>query len=242
MKSKKKLYIAISIIAGSLILLGITTLILFKTHILCIHKWQDANCENPVTCSICEKTIGDPVGHHWEDATCTVAKTCDICGKTDGDALGHKWADATCTAAKTCSVCGATEGEALGHKWVAATYSVPKTCSVCGKTEGYALTRPSTTSSSNSNTNDSTANNNSASNSTVTTVTRRCASCNKILTNGQLAYCSSHDCGEHGCPYPAKKVGSSYGSYCEFHSCRYPGCLSKPMLGNSDGYCSKHKE
>ena len=29
------------------------------------HRWEEANCENPKTCSICGKTKGDPLGHNW---------------------------------------------------------------------------------------------------------------------------------------------------------------------------------
>lgn len=48
--------------------------------------------------------------HKWVDATCTEPKTCSECGATEGDPLGHDWKDATATEPKTCSRCGATEG------------------------------------------------------------------------------------------------------------------------------------
>lgn len=83
----------------------------------CEHKWMDATCEEPKTCSRCDKTKGEALGHTWEDATCTAPKTCSVCEKTEGEALGHTWVDATCEAPKTCSVCKETEGEALGHDW-----------------------------------------------------------------------------------------------------------------------------
>ena len=51
--------------------------------------------------------------HKWEDATCETPKTCSLCGAIEGKALGHTWADATYEAPKTCSVCGATEGEPI---------------------------------------------------------------------------------------------------------------------------------
>ena len=54
--------------------------------------------------------------HRWDDATCTKPKTCSICGKTEGEALGHQWMDATCTEPQICSVCKETKGKALGHK------------------------------------------------------------------------------------------------------------------------------
>ena len=100
------------------------------------HKWAEATCTEPKTCTECGKTEGEPLGHKWKEATCTEAKTCSVCGETEGEPLGHKWKEATCTEAKTCSVCGETEGEPLGHKWQEATCTKPKTCSVCGATEG----------------------------------------------------------------------------------------------------------
>lgn len=56
-------------------------------------------------------------GHRWLNATCVSPKTCSVCGATDGNALGHSWKNATCTTPKTCSRCGATDGEARGHNW-----------------------------------------------------------------------------------------------------------------------------
>ena len=92
------------------------------------------------TCSVCNEVhdvvTSDLAEHKYADATCTDPKTCTVCGATDGEALGHTWVDATCTDPKTCSVCQATEGEALGHTWVDATCTSPKTCSVCQTTEG----------------------------------------------------------------------------------------------------------
>lgn len=102
------------------------------------HDYQDPDCENPKTCSRCGKTKGDALGHTWADATCDSPKTCTVCAATEGEALGHTWLDATCTTPKTCSACAATEGEALGHAWVDATCTTPKTCSACAATEGEA--------------------------------------------------------------------------------------------------------
>lgn len=102
------------------------------------HKWVEADCTSPKTCSKCGETKGEPLGHTWVEADCTTPKTCSVCGATEGEALGHTWVDADCTTAKTCSVCGATEGEPAGHAWVDADCTTPKTCSVCGATEGEA--------------------------------------------------------------------------------------------------------
>ena len=77
--------------------------------------------------------------HRWDDATCTKPKTCSICGKTEGEALGHQWMDATCTEPQICSVCKETKGKALGHK--ADTWSTIKeaTCTEAGEKEATCL-------------------------------------------------------------------------------------------------------
>lgn len=103
------------------------------------HTWSTATCEEPMTCSECGETNGEPMGHMWKEATCESAKTCVICEKTDGEVIGHKWKDATCTTSKTCLVCAATEGTELGHKWQDATCTQPKTCVVCQETDGAEL-------------------------------------------------------------------------------------------------------
>ncbi len=128
------------------------------------HKWKDANCTEPRTCTECGVTEGDPLGHEWKDASCTEPRTCTKCGATEGNPLGHEWKDASCTEPKTCTKCGATEGNplghstpklsctegdkcercgqeiaALGHEWKDASCTEPKTCSRCGSTEGEAL-------------------------------------------------------------------------------------------------------
>ncbi len=134
----------------------------------CSHKWEDADCETPKTCSECGKTEGKATGHKWDDATCQAPKTCSVCGETEGkasehtwddatceypmicskcgetmgSATGHSWSDASCEAPQICSKCGKTQGRALGHVWMDATYDAPKTCSECGATEGSPLERP----------------------------------------------------------------------------------------------------
>ena len=55
------------------------------------HDWQEATCEEPMTCKVCGETQGEPLGHEWLEATCTLPKTCSVCGKTEGEPLGHDW-------------------------------------------------------------------------------------------------------------------------------------------------------
>ena len=80
--------------------------------------------------------------HAWVDATCTTPKTCSLCQATEGEALGHTaGAAATCTAPQTCTVCNAELAPAKGHteetvKGQAATCTENgitdgKKCSVC---------------------------------------------------------------------------------------------------------------
>ncbi len=149
--------------------------------------------------------------HQWRDASCKDPVTCILCGETAGNPLGHHWVDANCTTPKTCDICGATEGEPLGHSWKDATYEAPKTCTVCGTTEGSALTRPTT---------------------------RTCAICGEILEDSQILYCSTHGCAMGGCSYQAKHVNCTWGQFCEFHSCHYPGCVSTPIGGTN--FCGAH--
>ena len=102
----------------------------------CKHEWQEATCETPKTCSLCQETEGEPLGHSWVDATCEAPKTCTNCALTEGDALGHSWVDATCEAPKACTNCTMTEGEALGHQWNNADCQEEKVCTVCSFASG----------------------------------------------------------------------------------------------------------
>ena len=122
--------------------------------ILCVTLVFFAGCD-----LIPESTTKAPCEHDWADATCTDPKTCSLCNATEGEALGHTeetvaGTPATCTESgmsdgKKCTVCGEitleqTVIEALGHTeetvpGVAATCTEAgmtdgKKCSVCGVT------------------------------------------------------------------------------------------------------------
>ena len=101
------------------------------------HKWVDADCETPKTCSVCDATEGEALGHSFTDLVPAKAPTCEakgytehrecyVCGKPNEEyavveATGHTWAnveakDPTCTEAgytahKACETCGATDGK-----------------------------------------------------------------------------------------------------------------------------------
>lgn len=163
-KAKNKKALLIVVIAAVLVAAGIFTG-LHMTHVICFHKWQDATCTEPKTCTVCGKIEGEALGHdasevtctedsvcrrcgevlekaaghQWVEATCQKPKTCSVCGATEGEVAEHQWKDATCTEPKTCSVCGATEEKPAGHQWKDATCTEPKTCTVCGATDGKAL-------------------------------------------------------------------------------------------------------
>ena len=157
--SDKTKRIAIGVAAA----IALVLVVLFSTHVICIHEWAEASCIEPKTCTICGETSGEPLGHDWQDATCTEPKTCSRCNMTEGKSLGHEKVAATCTEPEHCTRCEQTFGEPLGHdikgqtctadgtcsrcgevfpaeghKWVDATCTKPKTCSVCGQTEGKA--------------------------------------------------------------------------------------------------------
>ena len=55
--------------------------------------------------------------HEWKDATCTDPKTCTLCQKTEGNALGHTGGTATCTAKAICTTCNAEYGDLAAHNY-----------------------------------------------------------------------------------------------------------------------------
>ncbi len=54
------------------------------------------------TCSACNNNYTETIkgGHNWNDATCTEAKTCSKCNTTSGDALGHTCVTGICSRCK----------------------------------------------------------------------------------------------------------------------------------------------
>ena len=77
------------------------------------------------------------LGHDWVDATCTTPKTCSRCDATEGNALGHDFADVWSSDASghwhACSRCDAKDGEATHTPdREAATETDPIKCTECG--------------------------------------------------------------------------------------------------------------
>lgn len=81
---KKTKLIAGSGIAGIIILIFI---LLFATHVICFHNWQEATCYKPKTCTICGDTEGSPLGHTVEEWTTDVEPTCSQPGEEHGSCI-----------------------------------------------------------------------------------------------------------------------------------------------------------
>lgn len=105
----------------------------------CEHRYSDATCTAPKTCTRCGQTTGAALGHSFIGATCTTPKTCVRCGATSGSAAGHSWKEASCVTAKFCTICGESTGSALAHTYIEATCTSPRICSGCYNVEGEPL-------------------------------------------------------------------------------------------------------
>lgn len=87
----------------------------------CDHQWEEATCLGPKTCSLCGKTVGEPLDHIWDEATCLHPKACSFCGTEEGAPLSHtpgEWVtvcesliDRTVTHTRKCLECGAIVDE-----------------------------------------------------------------------------------------------------------------------------------
>ena len=118
-------------------------LLLTLSGCACEHQWVEADCLTPQTCSLCEKTEGDPLGHDWLAADCVQPVHCARCAATEGDPLGHTFAEATCAAPKTCTLCGLTEGEPSAHSydvWVVEDEQASRRCLGCEAVEQADVT------------------------------------------------------------------------------------------------------
>ena len=129
------------------------------------HRYADATCTTPKTCTACGHIDGAALGHVWdngvvireatEDADGEKLFTCKNCGDTMTQiipALDHVHSYSAVVTAPTCTEKGYTthtcrcgdsytdsEKATLGHDWIEATCVNAKTCERCGTTEGTAL-------------------------------------------------------------------------------------------------------
>ena len=60
------------------------------------HDIGNVICTESGVCKRCGEEV-HATGHKWKEATCTTPKTCSVCGTTEGNALGHTTANGTCT-------------------------------------------------------------------------------------------------------------------------------------------------
>ena len=119
------------------------------------HKWADATCTSPKTCTECDATEGEALGHTEQvipgkEATCTEAgytegKLCTVCNEvtvaqTATVAKGHTATAAGCETASTCSVCHVVLSPALGHDEVDLAPKNP-TCTEKGLEAGKGCSR-----------------------------------------------------------------------------------------------------
>ena len=75
------------------------------------------------------------VEHRWNDATCTAPKTCSVCKITEGSALGHKyettWSKDADKHWHKCSVCDDKTNEET-HSWDKGTVTIQPGCTTAG--------------------------------------------------------------------------------------------------------------
>ncbi len=119
------------------------------------HKWSEATCTSPKTCTECGATEGEALGHTervipGKEATCTEpgyteGKICTVCNEVTVAQQptvekGHSATEAGCETASTCSVCHVVLSPALGHD-EADVDAVAPTCTEDGLTAGKACSR-----------------------------------------------------------------------------------------------------
>ena len=123
-----------------------------------MHSWKDADCVTPKTCTVCQKTDGEALGHTAEadDGNCTTDIKCATCGAvvTSGKTQHVAHADdGDCTTPVTCTECstvitatkshdfsGAWEKDASGHWHVCANEGCTKTDTKADHTSDGAAT------------------------------------------------------------------------------------------------------
>ena len=81
---------------------------------------------------------GELAEHNWTPATCTAPKTCSVCQATEGDPLGHtqgtEWKYNSTYHWHVCTECGAKTDEPQEHQ-----FDGGKTCVNCGYTKGSTI-------------------------------------------------------------------------------------------------------
>ena len=97
------------------------------------HRAVAATCEQGSYCSVCKKSLSQPLGHKAVAATCEQGSYCAVCKKSLSQPQGHKAVAATCEQGSYCSVCKKSLSQPLDHKVVPANCKQGSYCSVCKK-------------------------------------------------------------------------------------------------------------
>ena len=107
MKHKKRLqkYRQIMLLTFAIILISFLFVILGKKGLFHKHKFENAICTKPKTCSECGETEGDVAGHNPSIATCTESSICKDCGHIVSSPLGHT------TSFGRCERCNTVQGQ-----------------------------------------------------------------------------------------------------------------------------------
>ena len=105
----------------------------------CDHEWAAATCTEPMMCTVCHETAGDPIGHNGGNATCTAKATCEVCGSEYGllNSENHSgsacWAITADTHQQVYDCCGEELTNAENHT------KVNGVCTICGFKSGIGV-------------------------------------------------------------------------------------------------------
>ena len=191
------------------------------------------------------------VGHRWNDATCTAPKTCSVCKITEGSALGHKYETAWSKDADKhwhkCSVCGDKTNEET-HLWDKGTVTIQPGCTTAGtKTFGCIC---GATKTENIDAAGHTAGAAVRENEVAATCTTDgsydevvyCADCRKELSREKKTVDAlGHDCVHHNAK-AATCTEKGWEAYDTCSRCDYTTYKETPAKGHSKGDAKKEKE
>ena len=191
------------------------------------------------------------VEHRWNDATCTAPKTCSVCKITEGSALGHKYETAWSKDADKhwhkCSVCGDKTNEET-HSWDKGTVTIQPGCTTAGtKTFGCIC---GATKTENIDAAEHIAGAAVRENEVAATCTTDgsydevvyCADCRKELSREKKTVDAlGHDCVHHNAK-AATCTEKGWEAYDTCSRCDYTTYKETPAKGHSKGDAKKEKE
>ena len=191
------------------------------------------------------------VEHRWNDATCTAPKTCSVCKITEGSALGHKYETAWSKDADKhwhkCSVCGDKTNEET-HSWDKGTVTIQPGCTTAGtKTFGCIC---GATKTENIDAAGHIAGAAVRENEVAATCTTDgsydevvyCADCRKELSREKKTVDAlGHDCVHHNAK-AATCTEKGWEAYDTCSRCDYTTYKETPAKGHSKGDAKKEKE